>query len=383
MVRVVLLLAIVGVLLLFLLQNSSVVLPLTILGIKTVALPVAVWVLGAIAAGSVTALLTGALVRLGGGRRVSSRRRAASSRSRSGASGTPWTPPPWTGRGAEPQDAPRNGGRGRSQDDDWGTSSSGDDWDEWARGAEAPRTTVRPPVTPPIRDAEFRPLDVETVYPEPDYEPTYSNSYDNSYSPYSEYGASTPDYTPGFYEEPEEKEVWDDWEDEAARPAPPPPPPPPEEVPPARDIVEIRRDPQSTQRTGTIYSFSYRTDEEVEEAPPEPPSTGATVIQEPVTDAPVEEAPVSAPEEEPRIRVIIPPYRSTPEPPSAPEPPETDDWDDHEDDANDRYDEGADDADVTGNREVWDDWDEEPDEPDSPGGGSPPRSPNGNPPLKF
>ncbi|MBD1913039.1 MULTISPECIES: hypothetical protein [unclassified Leptolyngbya] len=378
MVRVVLLLAVVGVLVLFFLQNSSVVLPLTILGMKTVELPVAVWVLGAIAAGAITALLTGAVVQLGGNRR--SRRRSSGRNNRSGASGTPWTPPPWTGQGAEPQDTPRNGSRrSRSEDDDWGASSSGDDWDDWARGEDSPRTTVRPPTTPPIRDAEFRPLNVETVYPEPDYEPSYSNSYDNTYtSSYSDYRASAPDY----YEEPEEGEVWDDWEEEPVRPVPPPPPPPPEDVPPARDIVEIRRDPQSTERTGTIYSFSYRTEEEPEVVTPKPPNDGTTVIQEPVIDVTEEKTPAPPPEE-PRIRVIIPPYRSTPEPPPA--PPATDDWDDNEEDfdADSTYDADVTDSDVTGDREVWDDWDEDPDEPDSPNGGPSPRSPNGNPPLKF
>jgi len=416
-VRVFLLLIVLGVLVLFVLQNMTPALSLTILGMQTLALPLAVWILGAIAAGAITALLTGALIRLGGGR--PSRRRSSGSRPRRGdTADTPWTPPPWTGRSAEPRDTPPPPPKAtyRGNDDDWGGSADSDDWDEWARSQEsAPSKPVRSAPTPPIRDAEFRPLNVETVYPEPEYEPTYSDTYRANANSYDGSGDRAPYGAPDFdsprydgptyggfgYEEPDDKEqeVWDDWE-EAEPVRSQPPSPPPEETPPARDIVEIHRVPRTAERTGTIYSYSYRSETEEAETPDADPATAAVTADEPPpgeipstveSQEETADAVISAPiaEEEPRVRIIIPPYR----PPVAAPPPEpVTDWAEAEDeedlDEEDLDEEDLDEEDktldMTGDREVWDDWEEDSDEPDTPPGNGPsPRSPNSNPPLQF
>ncbi|NJL19731.1 MAG: hypothetical protein HC895_01180 [Leptolyngbyaceae cyanobacterium SM1_3_5] len=126
---------------------------------------------------------------------------------------------------------------------------------------------------PPVYDADYkvyrpayRPLDepyeppyTEPAYSEPEYtepeyrEPEYSESDDREPS-YREPSYRN-DYPQPPYTEPE-PEVWDDWEDE---PEPEPPIAPPE---PQRPIVEVQQTPKSQYRSGTVYSYSYRGDDE-------------------------------------------------------------------------------------------------------------------------
>lgn len=71
--RLLLLFVIVGGLVIFALENAAPVVPLVILGTETLALPLAVWLLGAIAAGALTTLVITALAQVPGRRRRSSR----------------------------------------------------------------------------------------------------------------------------------------------------------------------------------------------------------------------------------------------------------------------------------------------------------------------
>ncbi|TVQ18826.1 MAG: hypothetical protein EA367_13480 [Leptolyngbya sp. DLM2.Bin15] len=85
---------------------------------------------------------------------------------------------------------------------------------------------------------------------------------------------------------------WDDWDDDADQESDRP-----EEVTPS--IYEVQRDPVRRQQSGTLYSYSYRNEEEVApESPADQASESSdTVLQPDVTDP---DAP----------RVLIPPYSS-------------------------------------------------------------------------
>jgi hypothetical protein len=227
----------------------------------------------------------------------------------------------------------------------------------------------------------------------------------------------------------EEREVWDEWEEDentvdvSYTPSPEPQSvkvePPAEPEPPPRRIVEVVRKPQTTQQTGTLYSVSYRSEEEEKTAetptdtgaqdlaatgdpiggegdrstilsPKDVPSTGALPATSPAdTIATASEQDDQLQEE--RIRVIIPPYHApTSEVESVDEsdfaePHETDPGleapestheggDEAEDWEGDSWELGwdedaqeplapepdyPDEADLVGDREVWDDWEDE------------------------
>jgi|GEM_PF-1659583 len=468
MVRLAVFLFVITVLLVVVVQNTTPLLALTIFGIQTPTLPLGIWVLGAIAAGVLTTLITATLLNLGGPRRRRRSRRSGSSSRRvsssprpgvppSSTSQTDWTPPAWTGR--QPEEEVRDSTSASSQgssrttrrvsEDDWDAPTI-DDWDEWA-GAKKPPSSGFSGGTdgrsPSNRSSYTTPIEVETVYPENasrfDTSPSdsfYANSYEPSYS-------SPDDSAEPQDAEFEEKEVWDEWEEEentvdvSYSPAPEPQSvrvdPPAEPEPPPRRIVEVVRKPQTTQQSGTIYSMSYRSEEEEKEAAEETPTDEAkaevkiesveTGMKEngdrPIypTVTPSEEAPATTPEPtEERIRVIIPPYHAPTakdeedEPAAAattvptvepevvePEPLDDDerdtdeweeDWDNEWEDGVEVSDESAtadaeadDEADLMGDREVWDDWDEWDDEEDEPAPRTPPsrQSPDGNPPLQL
>lgn len=440
---------------------------LTIFGMQTPTLPLGIWVLGAIAVGILTTLLTSALLRLSEpGRQGRSSRRGRKSRrasraprpgvppSSSNSSQTAWTPPAWTGR--QPKDSPsassndRYRTTGASSEDDWETPTI-DDWEEWAEGKQPSSPRFAGPSerrSPNNRSAYGRPIEVETVYPENasrfDPSPTdavYADTYDTYDRPY----ASSDDFEEPQDAEFEEREVWDEWEEEentvdvSYTPSPEPQirqdEPPVEPDPPPRRIVEVVRKPQTTQQTGTIYSVSYRSeeDEETKETPKDSGAIDSAAVEEPTdvggdrttTITPPVTPPADVVSTEPvqdeqlqeeRIRVIIPPYHApTSEPESTeetdfPEPnsatpdleepesvheedDEAEDWDDDSwesvwggdgQDSPDPEPDHPDDADLMGDREVWDDWEDE-DEDDAP---SPPRNTSnqpsdGNPPLQL
>lgn len=156
MVRVALLLLIAAGLVIFTLQNLA-PMALVVLGIKTQTMPLAVWVLGAMAAGAfTTVLLTGfpssTRFSLDGSRKSSDR--AADAAPRSGRS-------PWSAETKRPstQTSRSKGSAGfgaagssRRAVDDWEASES-DDWDDWGSSQEsaqyrsppspAPKTEIR------------------------------------------------------------------------------------------------------------------------------------------------------------------------------------------------------------------------------------------------
>lgn len=281
MVRLVVLVLVLVGLAVFVLQNMTPLLSLTLLGFQTPALPLSVWVVGAIALGSLSTLLTAVLIRSGMGGR-SPRRRSVRSRPQrpSGSPTPPWTPPAWTGHNpneAQPVNStpPRPN---KANDDDW-SAPLVDDWDEWAGASSASRV--------PRQDA-----------PDTSYTRIQDTAPDDRYRADNGFNGSNIDDDFDFDESfdtvegdrsmpemayPQEQEVWDDWDDDEiavsyetvepmqrveGEPSPPlsesSPEPSSEPAPPARDIVEIRREPQAAARSGTLYSFTYRAEDDEE-----------------------------------------------------------------------------------------------------------------------
>ncbi|MGG6293276.1 hypothetical protein ACQ4M4_02540 [Leptolyngbya sp. AN02str] len=426
--RLLLLLAALVVLAIVMLQNSSPAIALVFFGVTTPALPLALWVIGAIAAGAITTIVLAALMGLSTRVTVSRSRRSRGRRlgeRAQGPSGAPWNPPDWTrvDESAKPEPRDRKRASQSSSRDDWDQPMV-DDWDEWASGTSAARSHSSAPFpdAAPIPDAPSRDRTAR-----PWAEETYESA---AY-------AEAPSY--------QDKEIWDEWAEEeelidvdyevtpsqaasskpsASRSQPSRPPAEPEAPP--RKIVEIQRQPESKSSTGTIYSFSYRRDPLSKDdtnppprSPSPPPSSAesatspngspsADSLNRPARDS---AKPTSKIEEEP-IRVIIPPYNQVPSSTTA-QPQETpSDRDDDIFSATDLLDEMPFEPSVASNNvasnnvasnnldmltdetsdpspfqfddrfeepEVWDDWEED----DSTDEATPHNSPKDNPPLRF
>ncbi len=125
-IRIVLLLVVLGGLTLLLSQNWSPVLPLVFLGMRTQALPLAIWILFSLAAGAITSLLITGLFKLSNyfaAQQILRRSRDVEAAQRSSK--------------AQRHDAPSSANRPESSNtnstpsdaSDWDTDSSNDDWD--------------------------------------------------------------------------------------------------------------------------------------------------------------------------------------------------------------------------------------------------------------
>jgi len=340
-------------LVIFALQNVAPVLPLVVLGMQTQALPLAVWVVGAIAAGAVTTILLALLLRLAGGRNRSRRPQPRRTSGRAAGAGTPWTPPPWTGdRNSAQPGGPVDTASGygakaaqASTTDDWEQSrQSSDAWDNWDEArppVDAPRQT-RPSVKTVIQDASYTDVtDRSAAYQPPFYsEPAnpsgrYREQVQESFR--DEYQSSDME---GDVEG--DREEWDDWEEEDLRPPSatrsPEPRAEPEPEPPPRPIVEIQRQPQGGYQTGSVFSYTYRSSDPLPDplpTEPEPPDTApqpdfaideATDFDQPQSGQPTgqpTDLPTVAPSSsvyDTEFRVIIPPYRAAPEAPTFLQP---------------------------------------------------------------
>jgi uncharacterized integral membrane protein len=211
MTRIVLVLLIIGGLVLFALQNWSPPIALVILGFRTLALPLGVWVLGAIGAGALTTAVIAGLTRLS---RPATRREAPRAAKRPAATaGFSWNP-------AAKSSNPTAGSSTRTvfggntearRSDDWDSSAGQDDWEDWEDWEESsPRD--RHSASPKGRDRE--------------------------------------------------DEDWANWEgyeaDRGTRQRTSEP------VRPPRTDFEKRQEPLNRQQSGSSYSYSYRQDSDRE-----------------------------------------------------------------------------------------------------------------------
>jgi hypothetical protein len=286
-IRLALLLAILGGLTLFALQNSSPAVPLVILGVQTQAFPLAVWMVGAIAAGAFTTLVIAALFGLSKTFATHSRPAAKRQANRSDTSA----------------DASWDKGWSEPQDSSYGSTSAAT-----AAAAAANTTTsyTQSATSPSKSGFDFR-NDWENVgapveewedwqdYEEPvDSSPAQANPQTSSSYSSSSYNSQT--YIQEPEEEQEEREEWEDWEEE---------PDAPPSAQPQRSDYEVRRDPKTSYQSGSVYSYSYRE-----------PSDSGVGKTEAVYDA--------------DYRVIIPPARSLDELDSEPAPSQDSDEEDWE-----------------------------------------------------
>lgn len=284
-IRLALLLAILGGLTLFALQNSSPAVPLVILGVQTQAFPLAVWMVGAIAAGALTTLVIAALFGLSNTFASTRTRRPAAQREASRyttSADTSWDKG-WT----EPQDssysstataatASASAATSYAKSESPKPKSSFDFSNDWEN------------VGAPVEEWEDwqdyeEPVDTPRAQANPQGSSSYSSSSYNSQT--------------RIQEPEEEREEWEDWEEEEVPPQAP--------VQPPRTDYEVRRDPKTSYQSGSVYSYSYRE-----------PSDSGVGKTESVYDA--------------DYRVIIPPARSLDEldgEPAANQDSDEEDWD--------------------------------------------------------
>jgi hypothetical protein len=280
-IRLALLLAILGGLTLFALQNSSPAVPLVILGVQTQAFPLAVWMVGAIAAGAFTTLVIAALFGLSNIASTRTRRPAAQ---REASRYTASTDASWGKGWTEPQDS------------SYGSTATASATSSTTSAANTTASYTQSASSKPKSSFDFR-NDWENVgapveewedwqdYEEPvdtpraQANPQASSSYSSSSSS-SSYNSQT-----RIQEPEEEREEWEDWEEEEVPPQAP--------VQPPRTDYEVRRDPKTSYQSGSVYSYSYRE-----------PSDSGVGKTEAVYDA--------------DYRVIIPPARSLDELDSEP-----------------------------------------------------------------
>jgi uncharacterized integral membrane protein len=276
MVRFILLLVISAGLIIFTLSNLAAV-PLVILGGQTPALPLAVWVLGAIAAGALTTLVISGLFKASNAFAVFRESRRSRNAKRSprqfttGFAGSPWTSDWSVSNTTEATQtvssytATRATSNHRTSGDDWGRKRSLEDWDDWEGYEESvnrpsPQTTYQGSHTV-IQDSIYEdlPPDIQdSTPPEPELEEW--EDWDG-------------------YEESDDRHLNERLSDVSDK----------DEDYPKRTDFEAKQEPKSSYRSGSIYSYSYR----------EPRDSGVGKA-EGVYDA--------------EYRVIIPPHRADPEP---------------------------------------------------------------------
>jgi hypothetical protein len=275
-VRLLLFLGILAGLLLFGSNNWSPVLQLTFLGMKTPALPLAVWVLGAIAAGFLTNLLLTLLFRLSNYAaarqvRVQLRRATRHNAARTGA--VPPAQPSFSwARASTPRTAPSS----RTEDEDA-------DWQNW-EGYEEP--VDRKPAAEPVdwKRAEQQPVDRTPQAVEDDWDTVFEDDWGEAKEKPRPAAATTSTR----YEAPvRQEEDFSDLEEDSDSD---------EDDTPAdeyqsRERIEFerRQEPRTASRSGSVYSYGYRD-----------PSNPAVGRAESVVDA--------------EYRVIIPPHRPLEEP---------------------------------------------------------------------
>lgn len=285
MIRVAILLLIVAGLVIFALQNLSPI-PLVVLGIR-ITLPLAAWVLGAMAAGAVTTLLLSGFSSL-------SRSAAVRRSTQPGATRSPWSSAsPRDSGSARPRNAAGFSPTDRRNTDDW-EASTRDEWDDWAQESPPRRSAASAPKT------EIRDTAAETWANEENYQER------RRWSPWSL----------GDEPRPQSRNYQDSYEGtprDSARPLPVDPP-----VQPQRTEFETPQSPTTQQQTGSVYSYSYR-------EPQDPPARKPNEVRK--TEVRKTNEVYDA-----EFRVLIPPYN--PVAPPAPEPPapppaaddDDDDW---------------------------------------------------------
>lgn len=277
--RLVALLLAVGALVLFAVQNTSPALPLVFLGMQTRALPIAVWLVGAIAAGAITALLLAGLIELAGSNSRSEPRSNWTQPQGDRPSAARWqTPPARSDRSQAASPPPKTASRDRSpQEADWETFRSPENWDNWG---EQPDPDAPPPRQPPRSRRQREQYQVEDSL----------NELTQGWEDWQAESPATGASVAADLRDTDDLEAgWEDWPDDMAV----------EDSSP-RDY-EAPASPKRVYQSGSIYAESYRGDDEAANVRPDGSAAGETAIGGRVGEDGVYEA---------DYRVIIPPYRN-------------------------------------------------------------------------
>jgi uncharacterized integral membrane protein len=151
----------------FALQNWSPVLPIVVAGLPTQALPLAIWMLAAIAAGAATTVAISSLLSLSrftAVRRSNKQRPStSSSASRPATESRPWVAA-WTRRNEERAN-PSSSSKTRIQED-WDNRQTREEWDDWEE--DAPRSSSRSAASSEPRDRSDEDWDNWEGYTEAD-----------------------------------------------------------------------------------------------------------------------------------------------------------------------------------------------------------------------
>lgn len=368
MVRLILFLIIIAISAILVLSNLSPI-SLTILGIRTLALPLGVWVVGAIGAGAFTTVILSLLV--GSTRPVASRPRRSTPR---GAADRPWNA--WTNQ-QNPQPAGKPSGSASTSsrlEDDWEGRKPPDEWDDWSDYKDpSVSQAFNPPPGEPSFQTRTRIRDRE--------DETWANweGYDDDPDEPENFGGSRRsearrNVRENVRSQPFNEEVDDLDDDFVDRPS--------RSTPPAqRTDFESPQEPATRYQAGSVYSYGYRRSAD---RPDEPPTDSPTdrlaeddedIVDDDIADRPEPPQPTARAGEvyDAEYRVIVPPYRPdaeagiepSPPPPDLEEEPETPgeefgvrtEYSRTEFSIEDFYNADEDDDDDDDEKEIWDeDW---------------------------
>lgn len=242
MLRILVLLLVVGGLTLFLLSNPTPI-PLVILGIRTVSVPLSVWVLGAIGAGALTTLFFAGILQVSN-LFTTPRSRPKANRGGDRPLSTSQQAGGWMPQEPEPVDSvgyatSRATATSNPRDNDWTkVGRNPDEWEDWSGYPEPDQASIPEP---------------------PYYQPSYSEP---SYSEPAYADPQTARQDPDISEPTAEE--WDDWdyEGEARRHDTDYETERNDRSSPIRTDFERQQEPRSTYRSGSIYSYSYRDSED-------------------------------------------------------------------------------------------------------------------------
>jgi len=278
MVRVALLLLVAAVLAILVLSNLSPV-ALNILGTQTLALPLGVWVAGAIGAGALTTILVSGLFQLARpGSTSAAQRLRPKERIGTNSFRSPWgtaaKTQTTTSRSDYASDYPRGASNTR-RDDDWETSQQAKAaWDDWGEYRTPQDLTDRQSARPSQPNTSIRDTEDDDWANWEGYEELERDRFNNR---------SNDQFDDDELDDLDEPERSAGENIRGDRTSSPPP----------RTDFEVKREPETRQQSGSVYSFSYRrSDDEPAPAPP-------TAKPGEVYDA--------------DYRVITPPYRPDPE----------------------------------------------------------------------
>jgi hypothetical protein len=320
MARLTLFLLILAVLAILVLSNLPPI-ALTIFGIRTLALPLGVWVVGAIGAGALTTLVLSLLFNLSRPSSTSRYSSRANPRRGAGGSSRPWAA--WTNPDPQPVGKP-SGSAGSTYsrlDDDWESDRQGrDEWDNWNDDRRTSPQTFEPvPGEPAPRNPSF------------EARTEIRDREDEGWANWEGY-SNEEDDREDFEDRRSDDRRNTNFENLSDRPFRP--------TPPLRTDFESPQAPETLRQEGSVYSYGYRRSSEPSPAPSDDWAADAgsdsddrpydsfedDALNDSSTDDSLDDRQIARRPAKPDAvydadyRVIVPPYRPAPESSFRPSP---------------------------------------------------------------